>query len=62
MRQIEFVWSPLLSQGCNNHILISIDPWRHSRPGGMGPWAAQSGWWQVAHGRGVRTGWSLRSL
>ena len=37
-------------------------PWRRSRLGWMGPWAAQSRGWQTCLQQGVETEWSLRSL
>jgi len=37
-------------------------PWRHSRPGWMGPWAAELVGGSPAHSRGIWTGWFLRCL
>jgi len=43
-----------------------IHPWKSSRPGWMGPWAAWAGiryggWWPCLHRR-IGASWSLRSL
>jgi len=37
-------------------------PWRCSRPGWMGPWAAWAGGWQSAYGSGIGMRRSLREL
>jgi len=43
-------------------VLWMPHPWRHSRPGWMGLWAAWSVVSDPAHGGRVETGWSWRSF
>lgn len=37
-------------------------PWRHSRVGWMGPWAARAGGWQSCPQQRIGAEWTLRSL
>ena len=39
-----------------------LHPWRHSRPGWMGPWADWAGGWQSCPQQWVGTRWVLRTL
>ena len=41
---------------------LDAPPWKHSRPGWMGPWAAWFSGWQPCPLQGVGTRWSLRSF